>query len=260
MSAPLRITSAANPVVKSLKALHLKKTRAETGLFLAEGARLASEAADLGVWPEIMAVSEAALERPQVKKLASAAAKAGARVIETSEAILGQIGKRDNPQTVIGAYRQRFAALDELPTEKPGFFVALEGVRDPGNLGTIMRTADAAGASGRDPRSASALRSRSRSKRCARRWGRCFAMPLTRCSAAEFLGLRGRAVRSRNRLARRPPRRKRGRLPHGRFRRTEHGGCRASWATSRRAFRRAWKAACRRIASENPACRAARIR
>ncbi len=184
MSAPLRITSAANPVVKSLKALHLKKTRAETGLFLAEGARLASEAADLGVWPEIMAVSEAALERPQVKKLASAAAKAGARVIETSEAILGQIGKRDNPQTVIGAYRQRFVALDELPKEKPGFFIALEGVRDPGNLGTIMRTADSVGAQGVilvgqtcDPFSVEAVRAT---------MGSIFAMPLARTDFTTF--------------------------------------------------------------------------
>jgi len=184
MSAPLRITSAANPVVKSLKALHLKKGRSESGLFLAEGARLASEAADLGVWPQIMAVSEAALERPQVKKLVSAATKAGARVIETSEAILGQIGKRDNPQTIIGAYRQRFAPLDDLPTEKPGFFVALEGVRDPGNLGTIMRTADSVGAQGVilvgqtcDPFSVEAVRAT---------MGSIFAMPLARADFTTF--------------------------------------------------------------------------
>lgn len=187
MSAPLRITSAANPVVKSLKALHLKKGRSESGLFLAEGARLASEAADLGVWPQIMAVSEAALERPQVKKLVSAAAKAGARVIETSEAILGQIGKRDNPQTIIGAYRQRFAPLDELPTETPGFFVALEGVRDPGNLGTIIRTADAAGATGIilvgqscDPWGPDCVRAT---------MGSIFGVPLVRLASVDFLDL-----------------------------------------------------------------------
>lgn len=184
MSALLRITSAANPVVKSLKALHLKKGRAESGLFLAEGARLASEAAELGVWPQIMAVSAAALERPQVKKLASAAAKNGARVIETSESILGQIAKRENPQTILGAYRQRIVKLDELPVNRQPLFVALEGVRDPGNLGTIMRTADSVGADGVilvgqtcDPFSVEAVRAT---------MGSIFAMPLARADFETF--------------------------------------------------------------------------
>src|SRR5215467_8168734 len=132
-----KITSAANPQIKMLKALHAKKGRAETGLFLAEGARLAREAGDLGFFPEVMAVSEAALSRPQVQALVREAEAHGARVIETSESVLAQIGKRDNPQTVIGAYRQNYAKLDPLAGDP---VVALEGVRDPGNLGTILRT------------------------------------------------------------------------------------------------------------------------
>jgi TrmH family RNA methyltransferase len=139
------ITSAANPLIKTLKTLHSKKGRAETGLFLAEGARLAVEAADLGVWPDTLLFAPAALDRPQVRALIDEAEAARVRVIETSESVLGQVSKRDNPQTVIGAYRQRLAALDELDGET---IVALEGVRDPGNLGTILRTADSTGAAG----------------------------------------------------------------------------------------------------------------
>src|SRR5262245_13649777 len=67
-----KISSTANPLIRMLKGLHAKKERTETGLFLAEGARLAREAADLNIWPEVMAVSEAALERPQVRDLAAA--------------------------------------------------------------------------------------------------------------------------------------------------------------------------------------------
>src|ERR1700741_5354189 len=100
-----QITSASNPLIKTLKALHAKKGRAETGLFLAEGARLAREAADLGIWPETMVVSDQALDHPQVRELVGAAEQRRVRVIETSETVLGQIAKRDNPQTVIGAYR-----------------------------------------------------------------------------------------------------------------------------------------------------------
>jgi RNA methyltransferase, TrmH family len=139
------ITSASNPLIKTLKSLHTKKGRGETGLFLAEGARLALEASDLGVWPDTMAYAPAALERPPVRDLIAKAEKHGARVVETSENLLGQISKRDNPQTVIGAYRQRLSPLEALSGDT---IVALEGVRDPGNLGTILRTADSVGASG----------------------------------------------------------------------------------------------------------------
>lgn len=177
-----KITSAANPQIKLLKSLHTKKGRAESGLFLAEGARLAFEASELGVWPELMVVSEAALERPQVRAVIEGARKHGARCIETSEAILGQIAKRDNPQTVIGAYRQRYAALDALDGET---IVALEAVRDPGNLGTILRTADSTGVGGVvllgpscDPFSVEAVRAS---------MGSIFAMPIARASFDDLL-------------------------------------------------------------------------
>lgn len=140
-----KITSAANPLIKTLKALHTKKGRSETGLFLAEGARLASEAADLGEWPDVLLVSEAGLTRPQVRALLDRAAARGVRCVETGEATLAQISKRDNPQTVIGAYRQRYVELDALEGD---MIFALEGVRDPGNLGAILRTADCIGVQG----------------------------------------------------------------------------------------------------------------
>jgi TrmH family RNA methyltransferase len=139
------ITSASNPLIKTLKSLHAKKERAETGLFLAEGARLAREAADLGVWPEILVFAATALERGMVRGLIDEAERHGVRIVETSEALLAQIAKRDNPQTLIGAYRQRLEPIDALAGES---IVALEGIRDPGNLGTILRTADSVGAGG----------------------------------------------------------------------------------------------------------------
>ncbi|MGE0741036.1 MAG: TrmH family RNA methyltransferase [Hyphomonadaceae bacterium] len=190
-----QITSASNPLIKTLKSLHLKKGRAETGLFLAEGARLAVEAADLGVWPEILVFSPAALARDQVRGLLAQAEQRRVRTIETSENVLAQISKRDNPQTVIGAYRQRLAALDDIQGET---LVALEGIRDPGNLGTILRTADSTGAGGVvligdscDPFSVEAVRAS---------MGSLFAMKLARASfddvvrykkarGAEMLGL-----------------------------------------------------------------------
>lgn len=138
------ISSPANPAIKLLKSLHAKKNRQDSGLFLGEGARLASEAAEMGIWPEILAFSPAAIEREAVQRLIAGAQRQGTRLLRTSEAILQAITKRDNAQTVIGAYRQRFTPLANLAPARR--WVALEAVRDPGNLGTILRTADAAGA------------------------------------------------------------------------------------------------------------------
>jgi RNA methyltransferase, TrmH family len=143
-----KVSSAANPIVKMLKGLHAKKGRAETGLFLAEGARLIEEAAQLGKWPDVLAISSPALARPQTADLVSRAAQAGVRCIETSESILGSIAKRDNPQTMIGAFKRPETDLARLSARPGQLWLALEAVRDPGNLGTILRTADAAGAAG----------------------------------------------------------------------------------------------------------------
>lgn len=176
-----QITSPSNPLIKTLKGLHQKKGRAETGLFLAEGARLAVEAADLGVWPEIMVYAPAALERAPVRNVIAKAEAQRVRVIETNENILGQISKRHNPQTVIGAYRQRLSPLESLEGD---IVVALEGVRDPGNLGTILRTADSIGAAdvvligeSCDPFSVEAVRAS---------MGSLFAVKLARASFAEL--------------------------------------------------------------------------
>ncbi len=183
---PYLVTSAQNPLVKLMKSLHLKKARAETGLFLAEGARLALEAAELGVWPSMMAVSESALTRPQVRALVEGAEQRGARVIETSESVLAQISKRDNPQTIIGAYGHNEKPLAALDGD---FFIALDGVRDPGNLGTILRTADGVGASGViligqtcDPYALEAVRAS---------MGSIFAAPFARADFDTFNAWRG---------------------------------------------------------------------
>lgn len=180
-----KITSAANTLIKTLKSLHTKKGRSETGLFLAEGARLAREAADLGIWPDTLAFAASALDRPQVRDLVNAADARGVRCVETSEAILAAISKRDNPQTVIGAYRQNLASLESFDAR---LVIALEAVRDPGNLGTILRTADSIGADGVvligqacDPFAVEAVRAS---------MGSIFAVRLARANFAELLAFK----------------------------------------------------------------------
>lgn len=150
MKQPLElITSPSNPLIKALKGLERKKERAESGLFLAEGARIVSEGLARGWQPETVIIAADMAERPQIRDLARAAAKAGARVVMAPERLMTKITQKDNAQSVVAAFRQRHLTLEALPKPAtPPLYVALYEVRDPGNLGTILRTADCAGVSG----------------------------------------------------------------------------------------------------------------
>jgi TrmH family RNA methyltransferase len=139
------ITSTANPVIKAARALHQRKARAESGLFLAEGRKLILDALSVGWAPEMIIALEPKDDGGKEADLAAKVRAAGADVVFTSPAVMEKIARRDNPQTVLGIFPQRLAPLAAFTG---GTVVALEGPRDPGNVGTIVRTADAAGASG----------------------------------------------------------------------------------------------------------------
>jgi len=143
-----QVTSLTNPTVKAVRALHLRKERDETGLFLAEGLKLVGEALDLGHTPRILLYGPEAASLPILQKAMRATLTAGGDVVEVNRDILEKISRRDNPQTVIAVFPQVFHALDSLEPSAADCWVALQAVRDPGNLGTIVRTADAAGLGG----------------------------------------------------------------------------------------------------------------
>lgn len=150
MKQPLElITSPSNPLIKAMKSLERKKERAETGLFLAEGARIVSEGLSRGWQAETVIIAADMAERPQIRDLAQEAARAGARVVMAPDRLMVKVTQKDNAQSVVAAFRQRHLKLDALPKPStPPLYVALYEVRDPGNLGTILRTADCAGLSG----------------------------------------------------------------------------------------------------------------
>lgn len=135
---PKTITSTANPTVKSLKALAQRKHREESGLFLVEGARDIAGAVAAGWAPDILAYDPA---RPPTDAVIAAARE----VLHVTPDILSRIMGRDNAQGAIAAFPLPATPLTAV---QGGLWVVLEGVRDPGNLGTIIRTADAVGADG----------------------------------------------------------------------------------------------------------------
>lgn len=142
------ITSASNPSIKLLKSLERKKGRNETGLFLAEGARLIEQALAQDWQVETLIVSNSGAERDYVQALAKRASEQGARLIQVPDRLAGSIARKDNPQAVIAAIKQRDLALSDISPETAGLWIGLYECRDPGNLGTILRTADCAGAAG----------------------------------------------------------------------------------------------------------------
>ena len=145
---PEMITSAANDEVKRLRALHERKFRRQTGWFLAEGARICHEAVDLGWVMHRLAFVAGREDDPQVNQLLGGLVTASGKALPMTQSLLQRISRKDNPQIVLGAFGQRWDSLDDIDASKDETWVALDRVRDPGNLGTVMRSADAVGASG----------------------------------------------------------------------------------------------------------------
>lgn len=182
------VTSLANPIIKDIKALTNKKSREESGTFLAEGLKLVIDAIELGWTIRTLVYAKAAKGKPLVEQMAAKTVASGGLVLEVSEKVIGSITRRDNPQMVVGIFDQRWKPLKDIRPREGETWVALDRVRDPGNLGTIIRTADAAGASGvilvgeaTDPFSLETVRAT---------MGSVFAVPVARATPEEFLAWR----------------------------------------------------------------------
>ncbi|WP_028970564.1 TrmH family RNA methyltransferase [Sphingomonas sp. URHD0057] len=143
-----QVTAFSNATVKRLRSLREKKARRAEGLFLAEGLRIIAEARDSGQLPEIIAFSPEGAKHPLAAEIIAQAEAAGADAVETTADILAKMSGKDNPQMLLGAYRQPDTSLDRIDRSTADLWIVAQALRDPGNLGTILRTGDAAGAGG----------------------------------------------------------------------------------------------------------------
>lgn len=183
------VTSLANPLVKDIKALALKKFRDQQNAFMAEGLKLVIDALDLGWQIRTLVFAKAGRGNAAIEKVAARTVAAGGTVLEVSEKVLVAITRRDNPQMVVGVFSQKFLALKDIRAQSDDVWVALDRVRDPGNLGTVIRTVDAVGARGvilvgdtTDPFSVETVRAT---------MGSIFAVPVVKATTEAFLAWRG---------------------------------------------------------------------
>jgi TrmH family RNA methyltransferase len=143
-----QVTAFSNATVKLLRSLRDKKARRTEGLFLAEGLRILAEARDSGRLPEIVAFSAEGAKHPLAAEIIAATEAAGGDAIETMPDILTKMSGKDNPQMLLGAYRQPGTSMSAIDRKKAPLWIVAQALRDPGNIGTILRTGDAVGAGG----------------------------------------------------------------------------------------------------------------
>jgi RNA methyltransferase, TrmH family len=179
------ITGFSNPTVKSLRALRDKKHRKRERRFLAEGLRLLTDARESGRLPEILVRAESRDPHPLLAALEADVLAAGGEVIETNADILGKITGKDNPQAVVGVFAEFDTSLAALDRSAAPIWLVAQALRDPGNLGTMLRTGDAVGAGGlvlvddcTDPFSVEAVRAS---------MGAVFTQAIAQASWDEFL-------------------------------------------------------------------------
>jgi TrmH family RNA methyltransferase len=186
------ITSVSNPIIKHIRSLSLKKNRDAEGLFMAEGLKLVTDALEADWEIDTLIFAKQMQEQPHLQAIAARVRGRGGNILIVSDRVLTAISRRDNPQMVIGIFRQRWHEMKDLMAmlQTGGDVVlALDRIRDPGNLGTIIRTADAAGIKAvlligetTDPFSLEATRAT---------MGSIFQIPLLRTGEVDFIDWTG---------------------------------------------------------------------
>ena len=131
-----------------IRALRRKKTRQETGTFLVEGIHHVGQAAEAGVEIDSILYAPELLKSEFATQLIQRLSNANIPCYPAASEVFKYAAEKENPQGILAVVRQIETELDELSAQNFAWGVAILSPQDPGNIGTIMRTIDAVGASG----------------------------------------------------------------------------------------------------------------
>lgn len=178
------ITSTSNPTIKFIRKLDDRKERRQTGMFVVEGLRNVGEAVQKGWEIETLIIAPELLVSLFGQQLVEQAAAKGITVIEVSKGVFEALSIKEGPQGIAAVGRQRWMQLEDVHLKNGDTWIALDSVQDPGNLGTILRTSDAAACRGvilldqsTDPYDPGAIRAS---------MGAIFAQPVVKTTYADF--------------------------------------------------------------------------
>ena len=142
------ISSSANPLVKRIRRLGERKHRRREGAFYVEGIQPVWQAVEAGAEIETLVIAPDLLTSADAQRMVEAVERRGVRAVRVTRGVFESLSDRDNPVGLGAVVRARAARLDDLRITPASCFVALHEIGNPGNLGTILRTAEAAGAAG----------------------------------------------------------------------------------------------------------------
>lgn len=140
----MEITGVNNPQVKAATELKQKKYRTKAGLFLAEGLRTVEESIEAS---QVESIFYTPIDDERTRKALETAASKGIKLFCVNEAVMKKISDTETPQGIIAVCNMTHLSLEKLLTQGKMLLV-LDRVQDPGNIGTMLRTADAAGVGG----------------------------------------------------------------------------------------------------------------
>lgn len=142
------ISSTNNETIKLIRSLQHRKFRDATGLLYVEGLRPFVESLDLANDLEIVLVAPSLLNE-DMNRIVGRCQSFGVRILEVAEPILRALSSRDKPEGVAAVVRQHWDSLEALqPSQGGSCWIALQSIREPRNIGAILRVSDAVGADG----------------------------------------------------------------------------------------------------------------
>ncbi len=142
------INSLANPRIKQIRKLRERKERQQAGTFFAEGLRIVIEAAHQGAPIQAVIIAPGLMTSQVGLRTVRELRQKGVEILEVSDDVFKSLASKDDPQGIAAVIQQDWTNLEQVKVEPREVWVALDAVADPGNLGTILRTLDAAGGKG----------------------------------------------------------------------------------------------------------------